>query len=364
MLTQIRRTAFIAFVALVVFASTSCKKEKPKPRPRSSSTPSVQAKPKKPTAKYGDIDNPYKYELAGMDTLVRPDGVRRKVLIVRDGVRCRQQPGSGSYSGHSAKYYKPYFVFDVWPENAKEGEVEAFCIGPEPRKDSIIGWIDSRDCVCWDTRVGAAYNGTPLLVFENRKDLEDYLQSGNPEKAIARTGLNTEFKPMPWPITEHHNYDLNGKSIELYQINFLGSFTEDADLSTTEYLPPNMTSRSNKSGLSDEQRGEIRDSVRHLDIVFVSDTTSSMTPYIEKVKTAMQNIVSEVTDLESRPDVAFRFVEYRDYVKGVYFDERTKRVYNEHPSDGTLVPAYNFLNLIRPIRIWVIFIRDTVIVTI
>jgi len=304
-----------------------------------------------------DIERPYKYVLAGMDPLVNELGFRRKIITRKQGVPYLNKP-YGDIIGN-LDFFEIYFVFDISPEDSKEGEVEYYCVGKEPRKPSL-GWVSASDVASWDTRLGLKYERpdeesnkrrrvTTLLVLATKEDAMNYIKTGDTSKVIARTKLTGKTKPMPWPAIQFEYFNHGDRNYELAEINFLAEYIEGAEI-TEETIPREAAVRSSSSPLGKTEQSKIIKSIKNIDIVFVIDTTHSMSEYIQAVKDVMKMMVNQLKELSSTVNIAFRMVEYRDYVDNLYFDKAKRIVYRHHPSGGGFVDAVAFNNIINPIK--------------
>ena len=76
-----------------------------------------------------------------------------------------------------------------------------------------------------------------------------------------------------------------------------------------------------------------------LDIVFVIDTTGSMSDEIREVKMHIKNIIKEISEGEPRPDIKIGFVAYRDYP-----DEERGYVYKKFMLNDDIESVIEFLD--------------------
>ena len=72
-------------------------------------------------------------------------GLRRRVIVLREGLRCVQEPG-GREVGQPLKYFRPYFVFATQRTN---GRPLFYQIGPEPYRRCIEGWVPADAVASW-----------------------------------------------------------------------------------------------------------------------------------------------------------------------------------------------------------------------
>lgn len=287
------------------------------------------------------------YHLPGMACLVNEHGIRVKVLAAEEGIRCLDQVPGGVLVGSQLKYFYPYFVFDVFPE---EGEPEYYLVGPTPRQKSIVGWAPASAMSRWDSRVGVRYKREqgvrlpPLLVYRDQAPLIEWLETGSTQvEPMAKANPRAERTLMPWPVAESELVNVGGQVYELVRINFLGEFVEGADLAAEPeeiQAVPMYTKR---------EMADIQSGVKMLDVVFVVDNTHSTGDFIEAIREAVMRLSRKLhKELPFQPDVNLGLVLYRDYVDGIYFRESAgKSVVRNYGLDGDL---QSFLRRVEPIR--------------
>lgn len=245
------------------------------------------------------------------DVVVNQFGIPAKVLPIRHGARCVQQPEQPVAAGLAARFFTPFFVFDTSPA---DGPPRYYKIGPTPRSDSIAGWIDASVVVRWDTRVGARYVRSsttrvpPLLVYRDKDALIELLKTGNTgAEPIARAVSPADRSWMPWPITDSAQVTVDGIAHDLVKLAFLAEFKEGVELT------PDTTPTTQPGSYSEAQFATMQAGARMLDVVFCMDSTGSMQPFIESAKSVVATMAQEFTHLSFRPDLAFGLVAYRDH---------------------------------------------------
>lgn len=272
----------------------------------------------------------YAYRLPGMECLVSPYGIRRKVLVTQQNVRCLSEPGGAAAAGPQLRFFMPYFVFDVFPP---QGEIAFYHVGSTPQRASIIGWVSAAQVAAWDTRVGARYHRSPsgrtppLLVYQNPEALEELVKNNATEQQpMARAAHDGARTFMPWPISEVRQYNHEGRVYELLRLNFLGEHQLGGSLQSDR--------TANKRGrqYTAAEVGQFKRGVRMLDLVFCMDTTASTTPHIAAMRESVRAIASRLQELPFQPDLSCGLVLYRDYVDAIMFDD------GEQPSPVKFYP--------------------------
>lgn len=264
-----------------------------------------------PAAKRPSRESEYAYHLPGLDCLVDENGILRKVLVIQRGVRATPRPGAGVETGHSLKFFFPYYVFAVVADD--ENGPEHYQIGSTPRRESILGWV-GRDVVApWDNVVGVRLAGkTPLLVYPTLEAVQERVTTGSTKTPpLARAHFSSRTHWMPWPVVATQRIPHAGKTYEALHIHFLGKFapggalaTETADPTDARYTPQEIE--------------QIKQGIRRIDLVFCCDNTASTRPFMDAIRAAILRIAREVGATQG-VKLRVGLVLYRDYVPGILF---------------------------------------------
>ena len=246
--------------------------------------------------------------LPGIDCLLDERGIRRKILVHVEGARFRRAPG-GTPTARVASFFRPYFLFHVQQHN---GAPSWYQVGSTPRRDSILGWVPASCAVEWNTRVGDRQlkapggRSVPLEVYPRAEDIIERVTTGRTKaQPIARAKASDRHDPAPWPISEVRHAQVDGKTIELHKLMFIGRFGKEQRGSDAA-CPP-------EGGYDPATTARIQASVRKIDLVFVVDATGSMDPYIAGVKETVKVIAEKMRDLDIAPDMAYGLWAYRDH---------------------------------------------------
>lgn len=284
-----------------------------------------------------------------MQCMTDENGIRMKVIAKYPDVVCYETPG-GVSNGRDLHYFHQYFVFDLI---SHEGQVY-YLIGSSPRKRDLMGYVKggsanpdeggNSDVELWSTRMGARYtcfnpDGTPrsdlpiLSVFGSDQELESSLR-GERIKPLSECSFGNipegedafakEQALMPWPIIDHKVVEIGGEKVRIAKIAFLGDFSEGADLTTGE----GVVDRDDVQNIQienvqiKETREKVEREVKKLDVVFVMDTTGSMSSSIRKAKAWVAKTAENFSNMSFKPDLALGFVEYRDWDSGFGPDKK------------------------------------------
>ena len=171
----------------------------------------------------------------------------------------------------------------------------------------LKGWIKRDYCIPWASHVGVFYNKEnlsdryPVLMFEDLKELEYYLEVGDSSKAIAREERTSiELKPdtTRFPIMDHVEDSI--------QVTFVG----DAIDSKTKKIKSRQQ--------IDNMRGQINRLIyntKKIDLLFLIDATKSMGPYFKPVADGINSFINSLSPTSSSR-FKFGFAVYRDHADG------------------------------------------------
>ena len=198
---------------------------------------------------------------------------------------------------------------------------------------SLTGWIDIKDVILWDTRVGVWYdevtrpNRESAIIFQDESSLRNYGKTGEVERALARE--NEESPELKYFMTRYPVLSDAGDYIWVAWIS--GAVqgppgTEEEKEKANEGAVSGKNSSSgvglaaNKPVINKEEIerrvvtiSETIDDVRNRDILFVLDATSSMGDYFEVARRAINEFIDGLS-AEKRRRYRFAVAIYRDYV--------------------------------------------------
>jgi len=228
------------------------------------------------------------------------------------------------------------------------GEKET--VDPRNPTKSLVGWMDWDFLTVWPNRIGLSYDlknahkiDGRVEYFDQRTDLERYLQTGDASKSQWGDDLSKVMPPKP--------YDLRspaiayGKDKMSIKIAYVGNTTEQGNLASgaSERMGYNPGYKIRKA----------MGTVQKKDILFVIDATSSMQKYFGAVKEGITSYFRKL-DLDEKANFRFGVAVYRDYPDGnkcfefpiklssdvnTVAKELNKIVAKSHPADKTLDEA-------------------------
>lgn len=283
-------------------------------------------------------------------------GIYRKALIVNDWKRMKSVKDKSKIAGASVlngpgkasdgRDYDTlseiglYDFYYIYGEETRDGK-NYFLLGDRPiivshqqPQEAIRGWVADERIFRWDTRQAIEFNKENIKVrnegkkeedqgvkiFANQQELEWFTRgiktppgTNEPLKPVAEEDITVTFWRHNWqrfPLLASLEAK-DSRAGRLLQIGFIGDqiYLEDQ-----------------KKGLSANELSEAKEKLsvlqrklRNVDLLFVVDSTGSMTRYFPAAAQAVKAIVSQLAKSydpndPNRPVVQFSVLFYRDYV--------------------------------------------------
>ncbi|MEO1527434.1 MAG: vWA domain-containing protein [Planctomycetota bacterium] len=195
------------------------------------------------------------------------------------------------------------FFFVLPADDAKAKTKDGFYrVATGTSESNVVGWVSEDDVVEWPHRqvLGFASRSErePAHFFINPQLTLKYLSGGPADDAISREPEGVEILSL-LPILDETTSKIHGEDTKVYRVAYI--HTRDPRNVLVSYRPKDTV------GISD-----IQDEIT-LDIAFVVDTTSSMTPFIDGAKAVIRQIAASVNENQSvRGRVRLALVGYRD----------------------------------------------------
>jgi len=210
-------------------------------------------------------------------------GIYKKVIVKRDGVKLHSERDGGKTEPIESKAVQ-YKIKTPDQKESDNGWIRVGGSDGEPR-----GWLKEEDVIEWNTR----YLARPNLPKQNSsftiksQDGNVYTYKGAGKKNLALCPILSKPKGDKNPV---------------YNCAFI-----------------NVTANDEGGAVTPESSGGVD---IPLDIVFVIDTTSSMTPLINAAKEVTKSAANRLAGAggEVRNAVKFGLVEYRDIEPGITFE--------------------------------------------
>jgi serine/threonine-protein kinase PpkA len=249
-------------------------------------------------------------------------------VLTRPGAVLRPEPSSAAALGKAVTPLSPLYVYGR--EQAEGQDWVEVGTGPE---DAAAGWLPADMVVDWRQTLTVAFTRTadrpPTLFFRDRTSLLDLLESEtllpDAERLVqaAISGQmpadapviakepdtyvdpNREFYLLP--ILSHEEVWLaSGYKSHLLEVAAVTLEAGEPDLLARDGVQnPGQNAQPGTAGTgpADDYRAGV---------VFVIDTTTSMGPYIERTRTAVQQIYERLKDSPVADALSFGLVAFRD----------------------------------------------------
>lgn len=238
-------------------------------------------------------------KISAGDVLKSESGAALKVIVRHDSA-VFAEPDETSRS-QAIRQFEFYFVLPADESGAKT-KAGFYRVSTTTSSANAIGWLKSDSVVEWPHVQVLGFSKRaerdPGHFFPNQQAVEAYLLDGVTSKAISREPDGIEILSL-LPILKESTASSNGETVRVFEVAYLHS--ADPKNIFVSYQP--------KESLTiKELRKEMT-----LDIVFVVDTTSSMSPYIEAAKEVIKKIAAAVNKNQSvKGRIRLALVGYRD----------------------------------------------------
>ena len=250
----------------------------------------------------------------GYACLTTPNGVPRKVIVKRQGaVAFERYEFNGAQ--YPLKFFNKYFVFEEQQE-PNSPEPTGYLIGEASRLDSTLGWVKAEDVIPWNheqavyfVNKGSRY-AEPVRVWMDRRDV------GDEGRTHFEENLDSQETTEPFPVIERRG--------RLFKLAFLWDKPSHLDSVTMTGVgskvanPGREVQRGSTRGAAYVEREfqTLKQNLVRMDVALVMDVTSSMTPYMERVRDQLITIIDQLRSLGSNDfpiRVHIGVVAYRDY---------------------------------------------------
>jgi len=220
-----------------------------------------------------------------------------------DSIPYLDGPGSNYFVKGNINIFKVFYAF-------KRSNNYVF-IGRQPqwrveRSDiTLKGWIKEKNCILWDNQVAVYFDKTtllnrkPVLIFKEKKDLVEYLQTGNENNVVGR-----EDPKITWELPpEMTRFPVIMDDDEYVKIAWIGEVEKNRDeISLSENKSFEYKSLEYKS---------LVHITKKIDLLFLIDATKSMEKYFKPVSDGIINFINTL-DKKQQKRFRFGFGVYRD----------------------------------------------------
>ena len=231
--------------------------------------------------------------------------VRTQSALYRDAVATSQS--------EPVDVFQFYYVLPTesnGKEKVKNGFIRVATAARGPRQ---AGWIPVEASVDWPHAqvVGFTPQGGRgrVLFFASQADAGAWLKGtkGSEQKAMSQEP-SSQVSSL-FPLLDVQTIEHDGQKVDVYKLAYLNGSATGSSPSSTARAPSTSDTPSSKEPMT---RKKLQESFL-LQVAFVIDTTASMQPWIEAVKTVIGRVTQEVSNnpaLKGR--VEFGLVGYRD----------------------------------------------------
>jgi len=300
----------------------------------------------------------------------------KKILLMRVLAR----PFSNIYSDKSPDSnvvesnipaLKPFYVYEKPTPEEKELEDGWYQVGTNNR-GKIIGWMQAKDVFEWNQTMCLLYTHPegrkPVLMFEHQSSLKKLLESSSEDRrkkvdslysAIENNDIPKNFpvtsvepkRAVDWkkefyflPILNYKAITLENREARLLKLTATTNVRSDArqstDIRKNEAFVKNASSGSTIVPIKDLEK-------LNINIVWVTDTTVSMRPYIERTLQVIENVSKKIADLEeTNAAIKFGIWGYRDNLEAI-----PDIGYNTKNYTPELLPVNEFYQVLKDVKV-------------
>ncbi len=221
-------------------------------------------------------------------------------VIVRHDSALFAEPNKSSRS-QPLRQFEFYFVLPADDAGAKTKD-DFYRVATGTSISNVAGWISIDDVVEWPHLQVLGFTlrseRDPAQFFEDQETVVEYLSEARSDGAISREPDGVEILAL-LPILKEATVDVHGEATKVYETAYIHT----AD-------PKNILTPAHATDSVDLT--QLRNDMT-LDIAFVIDTTSSMSPYIGSAKDVVRQIAATVNNNQNvKGRVRLGLVGYRD----------------------------------------------------
>ena len=242
--------------------------------------------------------------------------------LARPGAKLHISAGSA----HMLREIKPFTVYYIYGER-KIGKDEWTKVGTDSH-GKTQGWVLKKQLIPWKQVLTVAFRNPAMhnrvLLFKERDELKKLIQSNNMasyqqlyQRAVAGT-LDSD-SPIIAIQPERHidiHEDFYLVPIQQHEDIYLGS--EQAMMLQVTTVPlkesqPSPTNTTKKQVVAKPKNNPLQKTQQFRSgLVFVTDATNSMGPYINRTREAVRKVYKSIDQAGLKDEVSFGLVAYRD----------------------------------------------------
>ncbi len=243
-------------------------------------------------------------------------------VLARPGAMLHISAGSA----HALREIKPFSVFYLYGER-RIGTEKWIKVGTDSHGNTQ-GWVQEKQLIPWNQVLTVAFRNPAMqnrvLLFKEREGLKKLIQSNDQaayqqlyQRAVAGTLDNDS--PVIAIQPERHvdiQEDFYLVPIQQHEDIYLGSeqamMLQVTTVPLKETPPPALPKPVEKSVATPEKRPLQKARRFRSGLVFVTDATNSMGPYIDRTREAVRKVYRSIDRAGLKDEVSFGLVAYRD----------------------------------------------------
>ncbi|MCF8002681.1 MAG: VWA domain-containing protein [Chromatiaceae bacterium] len=248
-------------------------------------------------------------------------------VLTRPGAVLRDAPAEASASGDALPPLSLFYVYQR--RRGDTGDWLQLGAGPE---DDVAGWLPAGQAIDWSQTLTVAFrrnaNRSPALFFRDRTSLEQVLQSELPAREVERLRKSIDSGQISdgFPVIAEEPDTYVDPNREFYLLPILDhdQVYLESGLRTTVLNVAAVTLQAGEQDLlrsaEQDRDSQERDSKPaeqperdyQVGIVFVIDSTTSMGPYIDRTRSAINRLYDRLKDSAMGDALSFGLVAFRD----------------------------------------------------
>ncbi|OJA05823.1 vWA domain-containing protein [Halomonas sp. QHL1] len=241
---------------------------------------------------------------------------------------CQLTQEAGANGGDIQPAFSRFYVYQRSQENGDDW----LEVGPDSY-GSAIGWLPETCTVDWKMQLTLSFtnpaNRERLMFFKERDGLMKIFDDFEPSGQVApmRAQLRKDGE-APGIVAQEPEY-----FVDLHEQFYLLPILEGEEIMTEAGFMTRLLRVASVSEATEEEEQEAQQDLSaqlrefNAGVVFVIDSTSSMGPYIERTREAVERIYQRIEEQQLTDQVKFGLVSYRDSVEAAPGVEYVTRMF-------------------------------------
>ncbi len=243
-------------------------------------------------------------------------------VLTRPGAELRSAPAETGPSGDALPPLSLFYVY----ERRRTDDGDWLELGASP-EDAVAGWLRASQAIDWSQTLTVAFtrtaNRNPALFFRDRSSLEQVLESELPAREVDRLRESIDGGQIPdgFPVIAKEPDTYVDPNREFYLLPILAHdqvYLESGLRATVLNVAAVTLQAGEQDLLTSPTHDRPADAAARPDgayqvgIVFVIDSTTSMGPYIDRTRTAINRLYDRLKDSAMGDALSFGLVAFRD----------------------------------------------------